>query len=315
MIVSGVVAITGGTGFVGGHVVSALVEAGFQVRMLARDPSRVSLDSDAVEVVAGALDDKEALESLCTGARSMVHCAGAISARDRAAFDEVNVTGTRHVVDACVKAGLDKLILVSSVAAREPALSEYGASKRAGETVVREAPDTLAWSIVRPPAVYGPGDKGTLPLIGQLTRRVAFIPGNGKSRFSLIFVEDLAQAIVALVKSDVAIGEIHEVHDGTAGGYSWNSLAHEAAKVNGRKVSCLFVPQSLLSLLGAIVLMVARAIGRIPAITPGKVRELYHHDWVCKARLLDEATAWQPKVQFESGYDRTVKWYREHGWL
>ena len=148
-----------------------------------------------------------------------------------------------------------------------------------------------------------------------MTRRVAFIPGSEKSRFSLIFVEDLAQAIVALVKPDVAAGEIHEVHDGAVGGYSWNSLAHEAGKVNGRKVSCLFVPQSLLSFLGAIVLMVARVIGQIPAITPGKVRELYHHDWVCRARLLDEATAWQPKVQFENGYDRTVKWYREHGWL
>ena len=316
----GVVAITGGTGFVGGQVVSALIDAGYRVRMLARDPSKVSLDKallegGAVEVVAGSLNDTDALEGLCEGATSMIHCAGAISARGRAAFDDVNVTGTRHVVDACVKTGVGKFILVSSLAAREPALSDYGASKRAGETVVREAPDTLDWSIIRPPAVYGPGDKGTLPLISQLTRRVAVLPGSKKSRFSLVFVKDLAESIVALIEPDVAVGEIHEVHDGTIGGYSWQTLAHAAGKVNGRPVSCLFVPKSILTVLGAVVLLVSRITGRIPAITPGKVRELYHHDWVCKARLLDEATAWQPKVEFENGYDQAVRWYRDHGWL
>ena len=156
---SGVVAITGGTGFVGGHVVSALVDAGFQVRMLARDPSKVSLESEAVEVVAGALNDKEALERLCQGAVSMVHCAGAISARDRAAFDEVNVTGTRNVVDACVKAGLEKLVLVSSVAAREPALSDYGASNGPAKP----------WCVRRLTRLFGPS-YGRRPSMVRETR-------------------------------------------------------------------------------------------------------------------------------------------------
>lgn len=317
-IVQGVVAITGGTGFVGGHVVTALIDAGYGVRMLARDPSKVSHEGDAaeaVEVISGSLDDVAALERLCEGATCMVHCAGAISARDRVAFDDVNVTGTRNVVDACIKAGVGKLVLVSSVAAREPGLSDYGASKRAGETVVRETSDRVSWSIIRPPAVYGPGDKGTLPLIRQLTGRIAVLPGNGNNRFSLIFVKDLADSIVALVEPAVAVGEIHEVHDGAIGGYSWQALAHAAGKVNGRKVSCIFVPQFLLAFVGWVVLLVSRFTGQIPAITPGKVRELYHYDWVCKARLLDEATEWQPKVEFESGYDQAVQWYREHGWL
>ncbi len=312
---SEIVAITGGTGFVGSHLLKSLVAAGYRVRVLARDPGKVDLKDDAVDVVEGDLDNRTALTALCAGAAAMVHCAGLISARDRAEFDAVNVTGTRRVVETCVAEGVGKLVLVSSLAAREPALSDYGASKRAGETVVRETGDALTWSIIRPPAVYGPGDRGTLPLIQQLTRRLAVIPGSGSSRISLIHAEDLAEAIVSMLGPDAPLKDIHEVHDGAIGGYSWKELALAAGKVNGRRVDCLFIPQSILSLLAGAVVLGARITGRVPWLTPGKVRELYHHDWVCKVKLIDEVTEWTPKIQFESGFAGTVNWYREHGWL
>lgn len=312
---SEIIAITGGTGFVGSHLLKSLVAAGYRVRVLARDPGKVDLKDEAVEVVEGDLENGPALSTLCAGASAMVHCAGLISARDRPEFDSVNVAGTKRIVDACIADGVGKLVLVSSLAAREPALSDYGASKRAGETVVRETADALSWSIIRPPAVYGPGDRGTLPLIQQLTRRLAVIPGSSSSRISLIHAEDLAASIVSMLGPDAPTQDIHEVHDGAIGGYSWKELALAAGKVNGRRVDCLFIPRFIVSLLAGIVVLGARITGRVPWLTPGKVRELYHHDWVCKVRLIDEATDWKPKIRFETGFAGTVKWYREHGWL
>ncbi len=309
------IAITGGTGFVGSHLLKSLVAAGYRVRLLARDPDKVDLKDDSIEVVKGDLENEAALSELCAGAVAMVHCAGLISARDRAEFDAVNVAGTKRIVEACIEEGVEKLVLVSSLAAREPALSDYGASKRAGETVVREKADALSWSIIRPPAVYGPGDRGTLPLIQQLTRRFAVIPGASSSRISLIHADDLAAAIVTMLGPDAPARDIHEVHDGAIGGYSWKELALAAGKVNGRRVDCLFIPQGILTLLAGIIVLGAKISGRVPWLTPGKVRELYHHDWVCKVNLVDEATDWTPKIQFETGFSGTVNWYREHGWL
>lgn len=312
---SEIIAITGGTGFVGSHLLKALVAAGYCVRVLARDPGKVDLKDDSVDIVEGDLENRTALTALCAGASAMVHCAGLIAARDRTEFDSVNVTGTRRVVETCVAEEVGKLVLISSLAAREPALSDYGASKRAGETVVRETGDTLSWSIIRPPAVYGPGDRGTLPLIRQLTRRLAVIPGSASSRISLIHAGDLAAAVVSMLRPDAPLKDIHEVHDGAIGGYSWKELVLAAGKANGRRVDCIFIPQFILSLLACVVVLAARMTGRVPWLTPGKVRELYHHDWVCSVKLIDEVTEWTPEIQFEAGFAGTVVWYREHGWL
>lgn len=311
---SEIVAITGGTGFVGKHVIKALQAEGFAVRALVRNPLKAA-DLQDVELVKGSLDDEAALAGLCRGASVIVHCAGVISARSREEFDAVNVAGTSRVVGAAIDCSVGRVVLVSSLAAREPELSPYGASKRAGEHVLRDKGAALSWSILRPPATYGPGDRGTLPLIRQLTRRFAIVPGNAHSRFSLIFVEDLARAIVAMVRSGAPAGQIHEVHDGTYDGYSWAELAHLAAQANGRPVRCLFVPRGVVGLLAVIATAVSRLFGKAPEFTTSKVAELYHGDWVCKSNLVEAATDWTAQRDFRSGFATTVDWYKAHGWL
>jgi nucleoside-diphosphate-sugar epimerase len=312
--VSEIVAITGGTGFVGRHVIKALQAEGFAVRALVR-ASRKADGLDGVDLVAGSLEDTGALADLCRGAAAIVHCAGIVSARSREEFDAVNVEGTSRLVGAAIDCAVGRVVLVSSLTAREPTLSPYGASKRAGEHVLREKGAGLSWSILRPPAVYGPGDRGTLPLIRQLTRRLAVVPGSSRSRFSLIFVEDLAQAIVAMVRTGAPAGMIHEVHDGTYDGYSWHELARLASQANGRSVRCLFVPRAVVELLAVGVTAVSRLLGKVPAITTGKVAELYHGDWVCKTNLVEAATDWSARSDFRSGFSATVDWYKARGWL
>ncbi len=164
------VAVTGATGFLGRRLVRVLAEQGWTVRILARrditDPAWRDLEP---QLVIGDLANTAALATLCDGADCVVHLAGPIKARDRAAFDRANVEGARRVAQAAKTAGA-RLILVSSLAAREPQLSDYAGSKRGGEDAAREIFGGDL-TIVRPPAIYGPGDVETLRLFKMASKR------------------------------------------------------------------------------------------------------------------------------------------------
>lgn len=307
------VAITGASGFVGRRLTARLGEGDHPLRLLARDPRRLE-DPAAHEVVEGGLDDGAALERLCSGADAVIHCAGAITALSTAGYEAVNVRGTAALAEAAARAGVRRFILVSSLAAREPALSGYGASKRKGEEALAAAKGGLSWVALRPPVVYGPGDKGTLPLIQQLARPRPVIPGSARGRVSLIYVDDLADALAGLV-AEGPEGSVHELHDGTPEGYSWADLAEAAGVGRGPHARCIFLPRPLLAGLAPLAVAAGRVAGHVPMLTPGKVRELYHEDWVCRNALLDDETAWRPRIRFAEGFKRTLDWYRRAGWL
>jgi putative NADH-flavin reductase len=155
----GVVALTGATGFVGGATLNQLVESGWQVRALTRRSQPVKAGITWVE---GALDQPESLMELCDGADAILHIAGVVNAPDAAGFEAGNVTGTAHLVGAAKQSGISRFVHVSSLSAREPQLSVYGASKAKGEKLV--ATSMLDWTIIRPPGVYGPGDTEVLEM-------------------------------------------------------------------------------------------------------------------------------------------------------
>lgn len=310
---TGTIAITGATGFVGTQLVQQLRDNGRSLRLLVRNPDAVQ-HAD-VELVRGDLASGQALATLCRDTSAVVHCAGRISACSRAEFDAVNETGTRRIVEAALNAGVGRFIHVSSLAAREPTVSDYAASKRAGEQVVQELGGNLAWVALRPPAVYGPGDRATLPLIKQLTQRIALVPGTSRGRVSLIHVRDLASAIAHVVLDEELPGGIYELDDGKQDGYSWCELGRAVGAAEGHRVSCVFLPKSMLKLAGVVELALAKRTGRTPEVTPGKVRELYHPDWVCRHNLLQEHSEWAPLVPLTDGLRETTTWYRRQGWL
>jgi len=257
----------------------------------------------------------QAVDAFLDGANYVVHCAGLITAASRAAYDAVNVVATAALASAARDAGVERFVLMSSIAAREPGLSDYGASKRSGEIELRQNADPMQWIILRPPVVYGPGDRGTLPLIKQLTRKTAHIPGNPKTRLSLIYVADLAEAVAVLVQGPFQGGEIYELHDGRENGYSWGELAAIAGQHCGHEIDCRFVPLAVAELAGYGGLLLAKLTGRTVMTTPGKIRELYHADWVARHNLFGQAGSWHASVRFEKGFAETLAWYREHGWM
>lgn len=302
------IAITGASGFAGGHVVTELLKRCYRLKALVRDPAQAKFP-DGVAVVKGDLGNDGALSRLLEGADCAVHLAGVLAATKDRDYFCVNAHGTVAMAEAAIRLGVKRFVHVSSLAARQPQLSPYAASKRAGEEAIAKLSTKLNGIIFRPPAVYGPGDRGTLPLIKQLTAAVAVIPGAKQSRFSLVHVGDLSRLIADAAASDV--GGLHELSDGRQDGYGWNDLIAIASAFRGGPVRPLFLPFAIPAAVAVAGETLARVTGRPGMINRGKVRELYHPDWVCREgslRLADPIT-------FASGFAETVAWYRAAGWL
>ncbi len=311
----GLVALTGATGFVGRYVVEELVRQEIPVRVLVRSQTQADL-LKGVEVCTGSLEDSESLARLVDGAETLIHCAGAIKAKNLKQFNEINVAGMKRLIKACVDASISRFIHISTMAAREPKISDYAASKRQGEHALHRHAGNMEWIILRPPVVYGPRDKATLPLIKMFLGKIAFIPGNSKSRISLIFVQDLARAIVVAATVKKFKSKItHELHDGSDDGYSWKQLATLAGESTGRKIWSYFLPKALCELVAIGISISSRLVGRTPMITRQKIDEIYHTDWVAKHFMFEEYFKWSAQTGFKDGFSKTVEWYRKEKWI
>lgn len=300
-----VLAVTGGTGFVGGHLLQMAVETGHRVRALTR---REQPPCDSIDWVPGRLGDSDSLRSLVEGAEAIIHIAGAIRAPDRDGFSAANIEGTGNIIAAARAAGVNRFIHVSSLAAREPSLSDYGWSKAESETVVQES--DLDWTIIRPPAVYGPGDGETLELFAMAARGLVILPPKGRT--SLIHVRDLCQLILAAIFAEPTIGALYEPDDGTPSGMSHIEFARALGGAVGRSVRTVSMPASIVRL-GARIDGLFR--GAEAKLTMDRARYFCHPDWVVTQELRPPATLWTPSIGRESGLADTARWYREQGWL
>lgn len=308
-------AVTGATGFIGRQLIDTLAQAGWRVRLLLRkEPAGSQWRQSNPEVVAGSLDSEAALARLVEGADAVIHLAGLIKAARRADFFEVNATGAERL--ACTVARVAPgahFVQVSSLAAREPSLSDYAASKRAGEDIVRNVFGARS-TVLRPPVVYGPGDRETLRFF-QVARlgRVPLL-GPTDARAALIHVDDLARLIVALAESTPR-GSVLSAADNRPQGYGWKDLLGAAARaVDNRAPKFFQAPESLLRCV-ALVGDVARLAGSASMLNSQKLRELRHADWAVSQTELAGAPGWSPQHDIDSGFADAVRWYREAGWL
>jgi len=300
------IAVTGGTGFVGRHVLGLLAASGQMVRALARSPQALS-GLGGVTAVEGSLSDTNALRHLCDGADAILHLAGAISG-SATHMREVNMIGTRNLLQAADRTSAKRLVHVSSLAAREPGLSPYGASKAAGEHEVNAAARGISTLIIRPPAVYGEGDLATLPLLKALTSRTAILPGTASARFSLIHAEDLARVCIAALDSNIE--GLREVDDGY-GGYGWSDVADTLRVVCGRPQRLVFIPRPAAMAVGHLADCFAALTRRPGMVSAAKMRELYHANWVARP------PAWprENPIGLAEGMRRTLGWAMAQGLL
>ena len=302
------IAITGATGFVGSAVLDAVLAEGHQVRALAR---RDQAARAGVTWVRGDLGDTGALAALVAGADAVVHVAGLTNTPDPAQFEIANVTGTAHVIAAMAEAGVRRLVLVSSLAAREPKLSAYGASKARAETLVEAS--GLDWTIVRPPGVYGPRDVDYLEMFR--TAKWGFVPLPPGGASSIIHADDLARLLVALAAGNAAATkkQTYEPDDGREGGWSHKELAQAIGRAVGKQ--SVFAPHLPRAVLEATATADRLLRGDRAKLTADRVGYMAHPNWVSRFDRKPPPGLWQPKISGEEGLKATAEWYAREGWL
>ncbi len=322
------VLVTGGTGFVGSHLVAELLERGHSVLCLVRDPEKAKrvLGASRAELVSGDLRDAAALRTACAGVDAVAHLAGLIAARNRDEFFQVNAEGTRALGEAAVGAGrVRRFVLVSSLTAAGPAargaqltadgagpVSNYGHSKRAGEDALRRL--GLEWTILRPPAVYGPRDLEFLRLFRMARLGFAPVFGDGAQELSLVYVADLVEAIATCLEVGAPGAVLYPAHEEVTTAREL-ALAICAAAAPERAPHLVRVPTSALGPILAITGFAARLSGRATLLSPDKRAELLAEAWTCSPAPLTARTGWRARTPLRDGLLRTANWYRSAGWL
>jgi len=309
MIATKTLAMTGCTGFVGSATLEAALGAGHAVRALTRRdmPAR-----EGVEWVRGTLLDEASLADLCKGSDAVIHIAALTNTPDPNDFEAANVTGTQAMIAAAKAAGVRRFVFVSSLSAREPKLSAYGASKAKAEGLVEAS--GLDWTIVRPPAVYGPRDTDMFELFRSARMGAVPLPPGGGA--SLIHVQDLAELLVALADTSVPkrlFQRVFEPDDGRQGGWSHKEMAQAIGRAVGR--NAVFAPHLPAGILGMAARFDRLIRGDKAKLTADRVGYMCHPNWVARFDRAVPAQIWTPQIDSEEGLKATADWYREEGWL
>ncbi|HEU0197879.1 MAG TPA: SDR family NAD(P)-dependent oxidoreductase [Nevskiaceae bacterium] len=311
------VAVTGASGFIGRRLVVELASRGHQVRVLTRRTPQASWwEGVAPQIVRGDLTDTAALERLVADAEVVINLAGLIKATNRQHFMAVNRDGAQTLASVLTPLPAVRLVHISSLAARQPQLSDYAASKRAGEQVVMQGlgPRVL---VLRPPAVYGPGDRETLVFFKLAARRWApLLSADTHARAALIHVADLCSLIRCLVEHEPAPrAQAWEVADDCPQGYSWRQIMQAAARAVGNADLHLFaLPHAALRSM-ATCGDVARLLGNANLLTTQKLRELCFPDWSVPVASRLIPTAWPARFDLDGGFADAVRGYRATGML
>jgi nucleoside-diphosphate-sugar epimerase len=324
------VLVTGGTGFIGSHLVEALLAQGHEVRCLVRDTRRLGWISglSSVMIAQGGMDEPHSLLEGMRGVDQVYHVAGLTRARAAREFFRVNAAGTRHLVHACLETpgGPRRLVHLSSLAAVGPMpmatacaedvaprpVSPYGRSKLQGEAAVLGVRDRLHVTVLRPPVVYGPRDRGVLEVARWVGRGLLPMPAGPSRTLSLCYVEDLVTALLTAGEAKVPSGEIF--HVASEGAFTWEQVGDALGEALGKHPTPLRIPVPILLALATGADALAWLTGRSSYFSRGRVREAAGH-WLCDTGKARRELGIVPRVGLRKGAAATVNWYRETGWL
>ena len=317
--------VTGSTGFIGSHLVEALIHRGYEVRCLVRNTSdKKWIESLSVETFTGDCLDPDSLENAVEGCEYIFHLAGITKACREDDFYCVNVKGTENILRAILNRNrsIKRFLFLSSQAAAGPSLngrtvdetieprpvSVYGKSKLQAEALVNEAKDKIPVTIIRPPAVYGPRDRDFY-FFFKLIKRGIF-PYWGMSRYSLVYIDDLVNGIILSVESDAAAGKTYFITDMQE--HTNIEIALEIARILDRPVRRVRIPRAIMPFLASIGERLSR--GR-SILNRDKVREIRYNNWLCSSALAEKEIGYRPKVNIKEGLKWTADWYRINRWL
>ncbi|MCC6213785.1 MAG: NAD-dependent epimerase/dehydratase family protein [Polyangiaceae bacterium] len=326
------VLVTGGSGFLGSHIVEQLSRAGRPVRALVRKTSdtRFLRSLPGVELAEGAVEDRDSFVRAAAGVTAIVHSAGLVKARSPEEFDRVNVGGTENALEAARAATstLRRFVLVSSLAAAGPSdeqgnpvkvgaetapVTHYGRSKRRGERKALEARAELPITVIRPPTIYGPRDQELLAAFKSVRARVMPYFGSTASRLSMIHGTDCAAACVAAIDADVPSGSVYFVDDGAV--HTFADVASGIEGALGVRAWLRFpIPRVVVEAVALGAEQYGKLTDRAVMLTRDKCNELFGQ-WVCDADPARAELGWSARYSLVDGLRETAEWYRANDWL
>jgi nucleoside-diphosphate-sugar epimerase len=324
--------VTGGTGFLGSHVIEQLSLAGRPVRALVRRSSDTKFlrTLSNVELVEGAIDDRPSLERAVVGVEAVVHAAGLVKARSLDEFMRVNAGGTDNLLTACLPLGasLKRFVHVSSVTVGGPSdahgnpvpvdaeprpVTNYGRSKLEAEQIILSKKDRLKVTIIRPPAIYGPRDREIFAFFKSIKLGVLPLLGSPQSKLSMVYGPDCARACIRAIDAEVPSGSIFAVDDGAV--HTMAELIEEAEAAMGKRAFLRIpLPRSVVESAALLSESYGKLTNRAVMLTRDKCNELFDQ-WVCDGSSAQRELGFTPSVSFSQGVQLTVDWYRAAGWL
>ncbi|EAT58668.1 NAD-dependent epimerase/dehydratase family protein [Chlorobium ferrooxidans] len=324
--------VTGSTGFIGSRLLSLLEKEGAEIKVFLRPESAGAPISGNIGIVRGSFTDDEALAGAVRGADRIVHLAGVTKAADAAGFEAGNVMPVRNLLTAVRRhnPGLKRFLLVSSLTAAGPAkdglsgvreseqcnpVSAYGRSKLMAEKLCMEYAKDIPVTIIRPPAVYGPGDRDILQIFQMLAKGVLISAGRtGRQRFSMIYVDDLLEGILLAARAEKAVGELYYLTSPCS--FCWDDVIAAARPVLGfRRLYNVSLPVPLVFLVGTLFGAAGALIGKSPLINRDKANELVQDYWVCSPEKAERDLGFIAGTPLEKGVAITIDWYRRKGWM
>ena len=322
--------VTGATGFIGSHLVEALVQRGAQVRCLVRNKRHLGWVKDSpVEFVVGNCREKNSLKQGVKDVDQVFHFAGATTAVKEKTYFEVNALGTENLVQACIENNtrLKKFIYLSSQAAAGPCrsvgktkesdpcepVSPYGKSKLLGEELALSHSNELPLLILRPCAVYGPRDKGFYALFKCLSKSINPCFSDHEQHISMCYVQDLVRAILLAAETQTENGEIFFLSDGHD--YRMEEIGDifaQAMEINALK---LRLPKQMLIGMAFFTECFSRVSGKPSILSRGKVEEMVQKNWLCDITKARALLGFEPRISLDRGAELTVAWYKKENWL
>lgn len=320
--------VTGGTGFIGSHLVEELLRREYHVKCLVRTDLKW-LVGLPVEEVRGNLFDEELIRTAVSGVDYVFHNAGVTRARDWESFRTSNVDAPISLLRTIkeVNPGLRRVVITSSLAAvgrcrtgvatEESPLrpvSMYGKSKAEMEEAVRSRFADLPTVIIRPPSVYGPREADIFTFFQTIQKHVCPVIGPVDTpALSLVHVDDLVRGMVDAAEAPNTAGQTYFLGSDTF--YAWTEIKAAATHALGTRALTVAVPPILVGAVGAAVELVSRITGSYPPLNREKAREIRHACKMCSIEKARREFGYRPRVLLHDGIRSTIAWYKAQGWL
>lgn len=324
------VLLTGATGFIGSFLAEYFLEKGYEVRCLVRTSSNLQWIADLdIECHYGSLEDPESLRRGLMDVDYVFHLAGLTKAISQDAFNRANVIGTKNLLQVILEHNikLKRFVYISSQAAAGPSptiepideqstpapITPYGRSKLDAENLVLSVWKRIPFTIVRPPAVYGPRDKDVLEFFKAANLGVIPKLGANEKYVSLIHVKDLVRGIFLAGVRKKAENKIYFIAN--AQPYSWETIARITLQVLQKKALRIPVPNLVLDGLSRISEGISKITATPSILNRQRVAELKQEYWVCSPKKAKSDFKFEAKINLEDGIRETIAWYKEKKWL